>query len=63
MNELERKTIIEKSITDNGRIIVVDSLEEAFELVNELAPEHLQLMIENPMEQDAVYSKCRSNIF
>ena len=36
---------------DNGRIILVDSLEEAFQIVNELAPEHLQLMIENPMEQ------------
>ena len=47
----ERKAIIEQSITDNGRIIVVDSLTEAFELVNQLAPEHLQLMIENPMEK------------
>ena len=36
---------------DNGRIILVDSLEEAFQIVNELAPEHLQLMIENPLEQ------------
>jgi len=50
-NLLERKAIIEKSIADNGRIIFVDSLEEAYELVNEIAPEHLQLMIENPMEQ------------
>jgi len=47
----DRKEIIETSIKDNGRIIVVDSLAEAFELVNELAPEHLQLMIENPLEQ------------
>lgn len=47
----ERKTIIEQSITDNGRIVVVESLTEAFELVNKLAPEHLQLMIENPMEK------------
>jgi len=47
----DRKTIIEQSIKDNGRIIVVDSLTEAFELVNELAPEHLQLMIDNPLEQ------------
>ena len=47
----ERKAIIEQSITDNGRIVVVDSLAKAFELVNELAPEHLQLMIENPMEK------------
>ena len=47
----ERKDIIEGSIADNGRIILVDSLEEAFDFVNELAPEHLQLMVENPMEQ------------
>ena len=44
-------TIIEQSIADYGRFIVVNTLEEAFELVNELAPEHLQLMIENPMEK------------
>ncbi len=47
----DRKEIIETSIKDNGRIIVVDSLGEAFKLVNELAPEHLQLMIDNPLEQ------------
>src|SRR5699024_7553540 len=47
----DRREIIETSIQDNGRIIVVDSLAEAFELVNELAPEHLQLMLENPLEQ------------
>ena len=47
----DRKVIIETSLQDHGRIIVVDSLAEAFELVNELAPEHLQLMIENPLEQ------------
>jgi len=51
MDVLDRKSIIEKSITDNGRIIMVDTLAEAFDLVNELAPEHLQLMIENPMEK------------
>lgn len=51
MKQLDRVLIIGKSIEDNGRIIVVDSLTEAFELVNELAPEHLQLMIENPMEK------------
>lgn len=47
----DRKEIIETSLQDHGRIIVVDSLAEAFELVNELAPEHLQLMVENPLEQ------------
>lgn len=48
---LERKTIIEKSLEAHGRIILANTLEEAFDLVNELAPEHLQLMIENPLEK------------
>lgn len=48
---LERKTIIEKSLEAHGRIILTNTLEEAFDLVNELAPEHLQLMIENPLEK------------
>jgi len=47
----DRKGIIEVSIADNGRIILVDSLGEAYDFVNKLAPEHLQLMVENPMEQ------------
>lgn len=51
MQTAERKEIIEQSIKDNGKIVVVESIDEAFELVNNLAPEHLQLMIENPLEQ------------
>lgn len=47
----ERKEIIEKSIANNGRIVLVDSVEEAYQLVNELAPEHLQLMVAHPMER------------
>lgn len=51
IEQADRKGIIEVSIADNGRIILVDSLEEAYDFVNQLAPEHLQLMVENPMEQ------------
>ena len=47
----ERKSIIDVSIKRNGRIILVESIEEAFDFVNEIAPEHLQLMVENPLEQ------------
>lgn len=47
---LERKDIIEKSLTQNGKIIIAKDLAEAFDLVNEMAPEHLQLMIQNPLE-------------
>lgn len=48
---LERKAIIEKSLQQNGKVIITADLKEAFSIVNELAPEHLQLMIANPMEQ------------
>lgn len=48
---LERKAIIKKSLDNYGRIIMVDSMEEAFQLVNELAPEHLQVMTESPADQ------------
>lgn len=51
LSELERVDIASRSINDFGRIIVVDYLEEAIGVVNEIAPEHLQIMVENPMEQ------------
>lgn len=47
---LERKDIIEKSLTQNGKLIIAKNLAEAFDIVNDLAPEHLQLMIQNPLE-------------
>lgn len=49
-NEAERKEIIRTSIENNGRIIVTGSLEEAFDLANTIAPEHLQLMTERAAE-------------
>ncbi|PIC76472.1 histidinol dehydrogenase [Sporosarcina sp. P19] len=48
--ELDRKEIATQSIEQFGRIIIVDSLKEAFDIVNRLAPEHLELMIDQPME-------------
>ncbi|MGN7386970.1 histidinol dehydrogenase [Sporosarcina sp. SAFN-015] len=51
LSKLERVDIASRSINDFGRIIIVDSLEEAIGVVNEIAPEHLQIMVENPMEQ------------
>ncbi|MFZ3577588.1 histidinol dehydrogenase [Virgibacillus sp. DJP39] len=46
---LSRKEIIQSSLEKNGRMIVCTSLEEALELVNQIAPEHLQLMINEPL--------------
>lgn len=47
---LSRKEIIEKSLKDFGSIIVAKDLKEAIALSNEIAPEHLELMVENPFE-------------
>lgn len=44
---LERRDIAESSIRDFGHIILCDNLDEAFSIANEIAPEHLQLMIKN----------------
>ena len=41
---LSRLSIIEKSLAGFGAIIVLNNLAEAWELVNELAPEHLEIM-------------------
>ncbi|ERI04491.1 histidinol dehydrogenase [Aneurinibacillus aneurinilyticus ATCC 12856] len=46
---LPRKEIAQASIQDYGAICVVDSMEEGLDVVNRLAPEHLELMIEEPM--------------
>ncbi|MBI4733445.1 MAG: histidinol dehydrogenase [Rubrobacteridae bacterium] len=46
---LDRREIAEKSIMDNGRILVVESIDEGLRLANIIAPEHLELMIENPL--------------
>lgn len=50
LQQLDRKEIAEQSIEQFGRIIIAESLQEAFGIVNRLAPEHLELMIDNPME-------------
>jgi histidinol dehydrogenase len=44
LTNLARSGIIEKSLAEYGAIIVVDDMGEACELVNELVPEHLQIM-------------------
>ena len=45
---MERKETIEQSLNDRGLLIHVDQLEEAKELINIIAPEHLELSIEDP---------------
>lgn len=47
---LERAEIARASIDDNGKIIVADSIDRVFEIANEIAPEHLELCVENPFD-------------
>jgi len=47
--DLGRKEIAKKSVDDFGFVFIVSDLNEAFELSNKIAPEHLELLIENPM--------------
>lgn len=44
---LERRAIIDRSLKQNGQIVITKDLNEAFILANEIAPEHLQLMIKD----------------
>jgi histidinol dehydrogenase len=50
MNQLERTEIIEKSLNNQGAIILLDSMDECIELANEIAPEHLEILTENCLE-------------
>lgn len=50
VKELSRREIIEKSLSDYGAVIVTDSIDRAIELANGLAPEHLEMQVENPMQ-------------
>ena len=50
MQTLERRDIIEQSLNDFGAIIVCKDISEAVDFANELAPEHLELAVENPLE-------------
>ena len=48
VKELPRREIAEKSLKNNGKIIVVNSLDEAVSASDFLAPEHLELCVKEP---------------
>ena len=50
METLSRKDIISKSLEQFGTILICDTMEDAVEFANELAPEHLEVCVQNPME-------------
>ncbi|MBQ5996199.1 MAG: histidinol dehydrogenase [Clostridia bacterium] len=47
---LERHEIARASIDRNGKIIVADSLSVVIDIANEIAPEHLELCVDNPFD-------------
>ena len=47
---LEREEIARASIDNNGKIIVAENLSVAIEIANEIAPEHLELSLDNPFD-------------
>ncbi|QGQ93754.1 histidinol dehydrogenase [Paenibacillus psychroresistens] len=48
--ELPRQAIAAQSIRDYGAILTVSSLDEGIDIVNQLAPEHLELMVSEPFQ-------------
>lgn len=47
---LERKEIIKESLEKFGKAIICDSIDECIDISNLVAPEHLELMVKEPME-------------
>lgn len=50
LKTLSREQIARKSIENRGAIIVSSNMNEAIELMNEIAPEHLEIMTKNPFD-------------
>ncbi len=54
---LPRRQIAQESIANNGKIIVVKNLDEAVDIANSIAPEHLELCVNEPF---ALFDKVRN---
>lgn len=50
VEKLERCEIARVSIDNNGKIIVCDDIKKAIDVSNEIAPEHLELCLDNPFD-------------
>ena len=50
LENLERREIARDSIDNNGKIIVAENIDIAIDIANEIAPEHLELCMENPFD-------------
>ena len=50
LETLSRREIAEKSLSQHGAAILAKNLDEAFAIANDLAPEHLEILTENPLD-------------
>ncbi len=57
IEELSRSEIIRKSLDNYGYILVADTMDEAIEIANEIASEHLEIQTKNPYD---VMTKIRN---
>ncbi len=48
--KLEREAIARPSIENNGKIIIAENIQQAIEISNEIAPEHLELCVDSPFD-------------
>ena len=60
LSYLSRADIARKSLENYGVAILVENLAEAFDISNELAPEHLEILTENPLEKLAFVQNAGS---
>ena len=51
LTRLEREEIARASIEKNGKIIIAEDIGKAIEISNEIAPEHLELCVDDPFEK------------
>lgn len=51
LSSLPKEAIARASIEGQGKIYVTKDLEESIDTVNRIAPEHLEIIVQNPMEQ------------
>ncbi|MGD9368095.1 MAG: histidinol dehydrogenase [Desulfobacteraceae bacterium] len=51
LEQLQRKDIAEKSLTSYGAVLVVEDIDAAIDLANRIAPEHLELIIDDPFSR------------
>ena len=50
LSRLEREAIARPSIENNGKIIVADDIRKAIDIANRIAPEHLELCVDDPFD-------------